>query len=49
MEDCLRRDNHVFAMQTNNNKFRGTLGEKVYFKLNGDYFARLRPDDVKVS
>lgn len=46
--DC-RTGVACFAMQTNNNKFRGTIGEKVYFKLYGKYFARTRPDGVAVS
>ena len=38
-----------FAMQTNDNKLRGAIGEKVYFKLHGDYFARTRPGSITPS
>ena len=37
------------AVALNNDKLRGALGSRVYFKLHSDYFARTRAEKIKVS
>ena len=32
-----------------NHKFRGLVGDKVYYKRADEYFARIRVDEVKAS